>query len=138
MRKICILTHGLFARGIQQSLTIFLGSDHHFDAISAYVDEDLQVKDQIADYLKGVKAEDQLILLTDIMGGSVNTMVMPLLKRPNTYIIAGINFPLLLQLSALPDDADLPDFINLVEQAQKSIVLLNNLDFSQFTDDNDE
>ena len=138
MRKMCIITHGKFADGIQQSLSIFLGEDHHFDEISAYVNDDIQPKTQIDDYMKRINDDDQLIFLTDIMGGSVNTLVMPYLSRPNTFIIAGINFPLLLQLSALPEDADLNSFKNLVENCRKSIVLMNDIDYTQFINEDDE
>ena len=134
----CIITHGKFAEGIQQSLSIFLGEDHHFDAISAYVNDDLQPKAQIDEYMKTINDSDQLIFLTDIMGGSVNTLVMPYLARPNTYIIAGINFPLLLQLSALPENANLDSFHHLVENCRKSIVLMNDIDYTQFTSEDDE
>lgn len=103
MRKFLILTHGGFAKGIQQTLTLFLGEEHTFDAISAYMD-DTPVQQLIDNYMQEIHVEDELVILSDIAGGSVNQLVMPYLTREHTFIIAGFNFPLLLELSVMPDD----------------------------------
>ncbi len=125
MRKFLIITHGKFAEGISQSLTLFIGENHPFKAISAYVD-DIPVNEKIDDFMRTVTDDDQLVILTDIMGGSVNQLMMPYLSRDNTYILSGINFPMLLELACLQDDADVDDFRRIVQTGKEAVVLMND------------
>lgn len=137
MRKFLIITHGGFAKGIAHSLTLFIGENHPFHAISAYVD-DTPVQDEIASFMATVEENDQLVVLTDIMGGSVNQLMMPYLSRPNTYILAGFNFPMLIELSCLPEEAEIDDFRRIINNGQKAIVLMNDYHFSASLDEGDE
>lgn len=125
MRKFLILTHGEFAQGVAQSLTLFLGENHPFTAISAYIDDE-PVQLKIDQFMMGLAQEDQLIVLTDILGGSVNQCMIPYLSRPNTIIITGFNFPMLLELSCLPAQADMNDFRRIIQTGKDSVVLMND------------
>ncbi len=136
MRKFLIITHGEFAKGIAQSLTLFLGEDHPFHAISAYVDGNTP-HNEINAFMNTVSADDELIILTDILGGSVNQLMIPYMQRENTYIIAGFNFPLLLELNYYPEPATKEGLIDLVNNCKESLVLMNNYSFDEL-DSNDE
>lgn len=139
MRRFCIVSHGRLAQGLRQSLSIFLGDELPFDAISAYVDGVDDAKKALADYVAQFQPDDTLVFLTDIMGGSVNQQVMPYLTtRPNTYVISGVNFPLCLELSTLPEDADGSQYKEKVLNLQKSIVYMNDVDLTQFASEDDE
>ncbi len=136
MRRMCIITHGRFAEGLRNSLEMFLGENQPYYTICAYVDEQIQPQSQIDDFLKTADADDIVVFLTDILGGSVNTAVMQYMQRPNTFVIAGVNFPLALQLAALPEDATAEDYKNTVMNMQKSIQYVN--DYTVEKDDGDE
>lgn len=136
MRKFLIATHGNFANGICQSLTMFLGEKQPFSTICAYVD-DTSLEDQIVSFMNTVEQDDQLIILTDIMGGSVNQQMIRYLQRPNTFLITGFNFPLLLALSLLPDDVTIDELRHLIEEARNSIYLMNDYKFVT-TEEGDE
>lgn len=136
MRKFLIATHGNFANGIAQSLTMFLGEKQPFSTICAYVD-DTSLEDQIVSFMNTVEQDDQLIILTDIMGGSVNQQMIRYLQRPNTFLITGFNFPLLLALSLLPDDVTIDELRHLIEEARNSIYLMNDYKFVT-TEEGDE
>lgn len=138
MRKFLMVTHGGFAKGIQHSIGLFLGEKNNFSAISAYMD-DTPVQDQIESYMNALDVNDELIILTDIVGGSVNQLMVPYLVRNNTYLISGFNFPLLLELSVLPEGSlDSKTLKELIENNKNTMVLVENsmLD-NKFRDDDE-
>lgn len=138
MRKFLLLSHGGFAKGIQHSLGLFLGEQHAFDAISAYMD-DTPVQDQIQAYMDQLQEEDELIILSDIAGGSVNQLMMPYLKREHTFIIAGFNFPLLLELSVLPPEPLTQQVLfDLVERTKESMQVMDLMQVLGNSNEDDE
>lgn len=136
MRRMCIITHGRFAEGLRNSLEMFLGESQPYYTICAYTDDKVQPQTQIDDFLKTADADDTVVFLTDILGGSVNTVVMQYIQRPKTYVIAGVNFPLALQLAALPEDAAAEDYKKTAMSMQNSIQYVN--DYTVEKDDGDE
>lgn len=134
MIKKCIVSHGDFANGLGQSLSLFLGEDHGFDVISAYTTiENPQL--EIENYMKNVTDQDVVIFLTDILGGSVNTLCMPYLSRANTYVITGVNFPMCLALSALAKEVTITALRHLVDEARTSIQFMNDYEFTVSDED---
>ena len=69
MRKIVIMTHGQMANGILNTLSIFTADLQSVTAISAYVD-DCDPKAELERFFEEVSETDQVILCTDILGGS--------------------------------------------------------------------
>lgn len=139
MRKYLILTHGKFADGIAQTLSLFIGEDHPFNSISAYVD-DVSVDDQIERFMTSIGDNDELIILSDLLGGSVNQKVIPYLKRSNTHIIAGFNLATLLQLSTMNTESLLSkdDINNLIQETRTSVVYVNDYFASMQINEDDE
>lgn len=137
MRKFLIISHGAFAQGIQQSLSLFLGANHAFDAISAYLD-DTPAQDLIDNYMKAIKDEDELIILSDIAGGSVNQLMLPYLNREHTFIIAGFNFPLLLELSVLPEDMLTKEQLQAIVHKVKDSMQMMDLEVLHENDHDDD
>lgn len=131
MKRFLLLSHGKFAKGMQDTLTIFLGDDHKFDAISAYVDN-VDPVIEIENYFKQVTDEDQVIIFTDILGGSVNQLVLPYLQREHTFIITGFNLPVLLELAFFDGYISLDEIRTVVENGKETIVLMNDYQFDQF------
>lgn len=136
MRRFLIITHGEFAKGVAQSLTLFIGESHPFETISAYVD-DIPVNEKITAFMQKVHDDDQLVILTDIMGGSVNQLMMPYLSRPNTYLLTGINFPMLLELACLQEDANIDDFRRIVQTGKDAVVLMNDYKSPSLSNDDE-
>lgn len=126
MRKFLIISHGGLAKGMSHTLTLFLGENHPFHAISAYMDES-NVDDVIADFVSSLDESDELVVFSDLNGGSVNQKMIPYLSRPNTHIIAGFNFPLLLNASFYPMDETLTEQVieGWIQEAQSGILYVN-------------
>ncbi|EQC79664.1 PTS system, mannose-specific IIA component [Enterococcus sp. HSIEG1] len=43
--------------------------------------------------------QHEMIVITDIFGGSVNNEFLRYIQQPNFYLIAGLNLPLLIELT---------------------------------------
>ncbi len=99
VKQIVILaSHGRFASGILNSLELICGNKQSVIAIDCYVHEafDLSVT---VDTLMETYKEHEMIVITDIFGGSVNNEFLRYIKQPNFYLIAGLNLPLLIELT---------------------------------------
>lgn len=97
MLKIFLSTHGKFASGIKNSLEILCGSNDRLTVFDAYV-SDAVLEDALDAYLEEAGEEDQIVLVSDLFGGSVNNTMIRYLTRPNTYLLTGINLALVLEL----------------------------------------
>ena len=75
--------------------------------------------------LEKVKGEN-VIVLSDIMGGSVNQVATRLMQEFSYQLITGINLPLLIELTFMPDGITAEQIRNSVVNAREQIVYVND------------
>ena len=68
MRRIVLASHHQMADGLKDTLQ-FLSAMENVSAISAYIDETL-IEDQIDKLFNEFDEEDEIFILTDMLGGS--------------------------------------------------------------------
>ena len=128
MRRYIIASHGKFSYGIKNSLEMIIGERANIDYICAYVNGNNEsVDNKIKEMLKKVQDDDEVIVFTDILGGSITNLFLKYAKKKNIHIIAGTNLPLVLEVVTsedLPIDVVIKNSIN---SAKESIVYLNKL-----------
>src|SRR5882762_585436 len=105
-RKFLIATHGHFARGVKSSLDIIIGQMGNIFLIEAYVGENNGIEDEIEAVLKSAGENDELIIFTDLLGGSITNQVLRVTQGRNVHVVAGFNLPLLIEV--IMADADIP------------------------------
>ncbi|WP_086335254.1 PTS sugar transporter subunit IIA [Enterococcus mundtii] len=99
MEQIVILaSHGRFASGILHSLELICGKKQSVVAIDCYVEETFDLTTTV-DTLMQTYKHSEVIVITDIFGGSVNNEFLRYIQQPNFYLIAGLNLPLLIELT---------------------------------------
>ncbi len=98
MLKIFLSSHGHFASGLKSSLDILLGNSDVVTVFDAYIDEKI-VQEQLELFYETVKEDDQILLLSDLYGGSVNQVMATYLDRPNTTLVAGVNLAFVLEVA---------------------------------------
>lgn len=98
-RKIILASHGKFASGILSSLELICGKNNAISALDCYTTEGFDLK-QTVDQLMKENSEKELIVVTDLFGGSVNNEFLRYIKRPDFYLVAGLNLPFLIEFSA--------------------------------------
>lgn len=124
MRKLLLVSHGDFAKGLRNTLSVFGVDLSNVTAVSAYT-ESKDPQSALSSYWQSLADEDQLLIFTDILAGSVNQYVMPEMTRPNTYIFTGMNLPMLLQAVCLPEDAGIDAIRSLADAGKSGVVFMN-------------
>ena len=98
MLKIFISSHGHFASGIKSSVEILAGQKPNITVFDAYINQE-SVQEHLDRFFESVSEDDQVLLLSDLYGGSVNSVMYTYLTKPNTTLVAGVNLALVLELS---------------------------------------
>jgi fructoselysine and glucoselysine-specific PTS system IIA component len=128
IRKFIIATHGTFAGGIKSSLDIIIGSMEHVFLIQAYTDENISVEAEIKKILEQINDQDELVVFTDLLGGSVTNQVIQNALKPNVHIVAGFNLPLIIDVLLAGNDTPLDEVINAaLGNAKEQMVYVNKL-----------
>ena len=127
MRRILLATHGRMADGVLSAVRLIMGDTAKMDVINAYLDGTPPTR-EFKEYFDGVGESDTVIVLTDLLGGSVNKEVFPYLERPGVFVIAGFNLAMVLELASMgEDEAVTEEFCReLVETGRSQVVFLND------------
>ncbi len=138
-RKYLIATHGTFAAGIKSSLDIITGVMDNVWLIQGYVDENVSVETEIMKIAEQLNEEDELIVFSDILGGSITNQLLQHLLKPNVHVVSGFNLPLVIDI-ILADAATPVDQVidQAIENAKEQMVYVNKLLAAQnATEEND-
>lgn len=134
MRKFFISSHGHLASGMKTSLEILLGKAENVTVFDAYVDK-TTVESQVEAWLETLGEDDQAIMLSDLYGGSVNQVLYRYLDRPNTFLVAGVNLGLVLELVAMSDMEITKEELDRIIQSSKEAMVRVELDDSEVEED---
>ena len=98
--RVVVSTHGAFAEGICGSLKMICGEQTFVEFVNAYLDSNY---DYSALFHRIVSEHDYserpLVVVTDLLGGSVNNEFMQLRAKYPFYLVTGLNLPLLIELA---------------------------------------
>ena len=102
MKRILIIaSHEKMADGMKDTLNFISGGIQETIALSAYVDN-RPVEEAVDEVMDGFEGEDEVVVLTDLMVGSVNQKFFKYRTRPHTHIVSGMNLPLAFQIAMEP------------------------------------
>ena len=128
MRKFLIATHGSFAAGIKSSLEMIIGSTENVYIIQAYTESNKTITDELDEIMQKVSENDELIIFTDLAGGSITNQVLQTALKKNVYIIAGVNLPLLLDVVLSDPEVPVSEVIEAgISNARDQIVFVNEI-----------
>lgn len=124
--RILIATHGEMAAGIRSAAQIIVGNVEQIDVITAYVN-DVDFKEELEKYFAQYQKEE-LLVCTDLFGGSVNQSIIQKLKEKQFTLITGINLPLMLEIlmAAAHDLLTLEKVRELVEGSRHQLMIVND------------
>ncbi|MBE8954086.1 MAG: PTS sugar transporter subunit IIA [Quinella sp. 2Q5] len=108
MFGIIVGTHGQFAPGIVQSCEMIFGKRDNLKAVTLMPGEGPD--DVVAKYEQAIKElgnPDRVLFFNDLMGGSPYNAACRLVANNENYgIVAGVNLPALIAMSAAQDTDD--------------------------------
>ncbi|MCD7946488.1 MAG: PTS sorbitol transporter subunit IIB [Clostridiales bacterium] len=127
MKRYVFATHHSMATGLRDTMEFLTKTEDALYDISAYMnaagDEDLA--SVVADLFAGFDPEDTVVIITDLMSGSVNQKFFPYIGE-KVFLLSGVNVPLAMQLMLADEDELTCDFIEeCVEEARSRLLLLN-------------
>lgn len=120
MVKFFLSSHGHLASGIKSSIDILLGNSDRLTVFDAYVDEK-SLEEELNAFYRGMAPEDQVILMSDMYGGSVNSIMYTFLDRPNTTLLAGVNLALVIGLVINDGPISREMLRDVVEQSREAL-----------------
>lgn len=137
MRKFVLASHGSLAEGIKNSVEMISGKQNNLYAFCMKEGESPTIlKERVEKIISDSKTEDEIVLVSDFPGGSVNTMLVSFLNQNNIYLVSGMNSMLVLSLilSKEPIDSCLKNAINSGKNTIKRIELEEDNEEDDFFD----
>ena len=108
MIGVVVVTHGQLATELLNAAEMIVGELPQFAAVSIGWHEDVNdAREDIAQAVERVRAEQGVLLLTDMFGGTPSNLGMTFLEKDQLEVITGVNLPMLIKLAALPPSQDL-------------------------------
>lgn len=112
MRYVVMVSHGEFAPGLHSAVKMMTGDRD--DVLSTSLKDGMSADEFAANFetlISGFTAEDEVVLLADILSGSPFTNALNVLDQkglmPNTLVIAGMNMPAAITAVLMKDNMDL-------------------------------
>lgn len=98
MRRIILASHGFLADGCKSSIDMIAGKQ---DCVAAFCLKPGSHPDTVLEDVKRYVQEydiDEIIMISDFPGGSINTKLTTLCEDERLYLISGMNLMLVLDL----------------------------------------
>jgi phosphotransferase system, mannose/fructose-specific component IIA len=121
--KILVIGHGRFAEGIKSVANIIVGDLSEVTFMNTYVD-DIDFHVELDNYFSENK---NVLVLTDLFGGSVNQAIIQYITKVNIDVITGINIPLILEILISNTTGNNLDFRQIISSAKEQIVYVNDM-----------
>ena len=119
--KILVIGHGRFAEGIKSVANIIVGDLSEVTFMNTFVD-DIDFHVELDNYFS---KNNNVLVLTDLFGGSVNQAIIQYITKVNINIITGINIPLILEILLSNTIGNDLDFRQIIFSAKEQIVFVN-------------
>mgnify|MGYP004466506165 FL=1 len=120
MKYIILMSHGHLASGMKSTVELITGENKRLLAYDAYVDGNGDIHSFFDNFIKE-HPEDEIIAVTDVLGGSVNNDALTYNHLPQIHVVTGMNAPMVLNL-VLKMDLDTETMIR--ESISESLELI--------------
>lgn len=139
MTQIIIATHHSLADGFKSTLEYIAPGLNNVHTINAYLDN-RPIELDVEEVMNNIPENENIIVFTDLLGGSVNQEFTKYLSKREFYLISGTNFPILLSLALKSQTEDLtPEDIDIaIRESREQLVYVNKLLSSIEMEDEDE
>src|SRR2546421_685575 len=107
MIGVVVITHGQLATERVNAAEMIVGDLPQFTAVSIGWHDDVNdAREDIAQAIERVRAEEGVLLLTDMFGGTPSNLGMTFLEKDRLEVITGVNLPMLIKLASLRKSSD--------------------------------
>lgn len=104
MRRFIFASHHKLAYGLKDTVDFLTGATKTIYDINAYLyDETKDIDTVVAELFASFDDEDEVVVLVDMMGGSVYQKFYPYMSD-KVHVICGMNLPMALSFVLAPED----------------------------------
>lgn len=122
MNKIILASHGEFSQGLKQTASMIIGDEGNIFALSAFRDEDEPIKNQVERLLEEIGYDD-VYLLTDIFGGSVNNDLLAIQQEHSeVHLLAGMNLPLVISIATQAGKITAEQLDMILDESRRGLI----------------
>ena len=108
MIGVVVVTHGQLATELVNAAEMIVGDLPQFTAVSIGWHDDVNdAREDIAQAMQRVRADQGVLLLTDMFGGTPSNLGMTFLETDRIEVITGVNLPMLIKLAGLRESSNL-------------------------------
>lgn len=137
MRRFIFASHHKLAYGLKDTVDFLTGSTKTIYDINAYLDDETKDIDTVvAELFASFDDEDEVVVLVDMMGGSVYQKFYPYMSD-KVHVICGMNLPMALSFVLAPEDECLTseDVEEMLMECKSQLVYVNKMAASVDEDD---
>ena len=131
MIGIIVISHGKFADELISAVNFVLSGKPSIKMVGMNLDPNIDFdtfKKDIKRTIKKVDKGDGVLLVTDMFGGTPSNISLTFLEEDKVEVISGVNLPMLIKLSTIPENTSLIDSVKIAEKAGKdNIIVASNL-----------
>lgn len=139
MNQIILASHGGMSAGVKDTIQMVFGDLPNLYAVATLRDETEPVSAAVRRLLQGFSPEDQVFILTDVLGGSVNNEMLSLLSEyPDLTIICGLNLSLALGLAVHHGPLTEEEIQEVISQAREQILNCSQMLLQAQTEQGDD
>ena len=130
MTGILVVTHANLGKALIETAELILGDNpKNIDFISINIQENPEnLRKKIKKGISKVKADNGVLILTDMFGGTPSNLSYSFLEEGQVEVISGINLPILLKAINSREKMDMEALTScLVEHGKRSISLASGI-----------
>lgn len=117
MKYVLLVSHGTMAQGVKSVLEMLAGGGRE-DILATSLQNGMGADTfagQVADCIRGITQEDEILLFADLIGGSPLTTAANVIAQAGlmgrTTMVGGMNFPLVLSVVLQKDFMDTAELV---------------------------
>lgn len=140
MKYVILVSHGVFAQGLQSAVLMMSGKRE--DILSTSLEDGMGTNEfsvRFRALIKPIGPQDEVLLFSDILSGSPFTTAIEILNEVGlfgkTTVFAGMNMPMVLTAVLMKDNMENPDLIDAVLSEGKAGVTLFQVEAVSFKEE---
>ena len=131
MFNMLIITHGNLCEELKSSLEFVLGEKSLNNIFTITIDKDSREFEVYANRISNyITDEQELIIFTDMFGGTPSNISLSFFKRDEVEIISGVNLPMLVKACTIEKYESFEEAVNIIKNSgQENIIVAGDLNF---------
>lgn len=127
MRKIILASHGRLSEGMKDSVEMILGKKEELSYIGLFPGE--QPSELYGKVEKTIDDDNdnEFIVVTDVIGGSVNTALLQLIRKERVHVVCGMHLGLILSLCTATEENTEKMIHQVLKDTSGYIIYANDL-----------